>query len=193
MAEIKDFSKGKQVKRLLWVLGSGIGAAVLLSLFFLNYYNPSGSYLAKNVLLTPENAFALSFSEPGPKAKTSNRYVFDHVEFSYYDWNEKKHKAVPVKQEDYADFYALVSSEKSLIEANEEIQHLFNQGHSPVLTIRIRDGGNGLERTFSEIAFVEGGDYYRVQLRQHGTGTGWIYFYHPGIYQKIFKFFVPPL
>ena len=188
------FSKEKQIKALLAVLGSGIGAGFLVALFFLYFYNPGGTYQAKNVLLDPNNAFSLQFSDPELKKKSEGMYVFKGIYFSYFDSKRKQMESVEVSKEKYADFYRLVARENSLDEAEgSAIRFLFNQPYPAVLSLKVRSlVENSLQRNeevFSEIDFVNQGDYYRVRLRKSGSNVEWIYFHHPKIYQEALNLF----
>lgn len=195
MAEINNFSKSKQIKILLGVLGSGLAAGILIALSMLYYYNPTGSYFAKNMLLDPEQAYTLRFVEPGAKNRSDGRYIFESMVFSYFDKDLKQQKTIAVSREKYVIFYNFIAHEKSVLNPTEEIERLFNSPHSASLILKVKSLGEdlskGTEMTFSETDFAGDGDYYRIQLRQSGQGSGWVYFYHPGIYQQIFKIFNP--
>lgn len=193
MTDIGDSSKSKQIRVLLGVLGAGLVAGVIIALSMLYYYNPTGSYLAKNVLLDPENAYSLRFIEPGPKGKSLGRYTFEGVYFSYFDPIQKITKSIAVPREKYAAFYQKIAHEESIVDPSYEIQSQFNQPHQGVLAVKVRsvgeDSSKGIEITFSEIDIVNAGDYYRIRLRQSGPGSEWAYFYHPGIYQEALNIF----
>jgi hypothetical protein len=190
MTDRDDSSKTKQIKTIIGVLGSGIVAGVLIALAFLYYYNPSGSYLAQHVLLDPQNAFTLKFVERGIKPKSEGRYVFEAMTFTFFDSLSKQRKVVPVSKNQYAQFYQLVAHDKSV---SDPTGRLSNQQNQAVLALKVRalgdDSSHGMEQTFSEIDFIQDGDYYRIQLRQSGPGSDWIWFYHPHIYQEVLKMF----
>lgn len=194
MTDRRDSSKTKQIKVLLGVLGAGLITGLLFALGLLYYYNPSGSYVAKNVLLDPENAYSLRFVEPGPKAKSEGKYVFEGVNFTFFNLQTKIPKTVSIKQEQYKEFYSLIANDKSIVTPSLEIQSLFSSHQQAVLALKVRsvseDVSKGIELTFSEIDFLTEADYYRVHLRQSGPGSEWIYFYHLGIYQKALNIFI---
>lgn len=191
MAVKNDSSQVRQVKVLLSVLGAGLTAGILMALLMLYYYNPAGSYLATNVLLDPENAYALRFVEPGAKAKSEGRYVFEGMYFSYFDKNARELKTISVAKDKYAEFYKLITNDESLVEPAEEIKNLFNQGHPASLILKVRsvgdDASKGIDKIFTSIDLVDEGDYYRIQLRQSTPSAEWIYFMHPEIYQTALK------
>jgi hypothetical protein len=195
MIQYRDFSKTKQIKVLLGVLGGGLLAGLLFALSILYYYNPSGSYLAKNMLLDPHQAYTLRFIEPGSKGKSEGKYAFEGIYFSYFDPSLKQQKTLKISQDQYAIFYQRVANESSVENPNEEIQRTFNHTHPVTLSLKVRsvgeDLGKGAELTFYQVDFAEGSDYYRIQVRQSGAGTSWAYFYHPGIYQETMTLFHP--
>lgn len=186
-------SKAKQIRTLLGVLGGGLIAGLLIALSMLYHYNPTGSYVAKNMLLDPENAYSLRFIEPGSKGKSEGKYAFSGVYFSYFDLANKQMKTIPVSRDKYDLFYRLIADETSIVNPGDDILSLFNQTHPANLALKVRavgeDASRGIEMSFYEIVFVPGGDYYRIQLRQSGPGQEWAYFYHPGIYEEALHLF----
>lgn len=193
MSEKKDSLKVKQIEVLLGVLAAGLAAGVILAVVMLYYYNPSGSYLAKNVLLDPDSAYSLRYVEPGAKAKSDNRYVFDGAYFSYYDPELNQVRPIPVDKEKYAEFYKSVANESSLVEPDSHIEALFSQPQPAVLSLKVRrvgeDASKGAESVFSRIEFAYEGDFYRIQLRHSAPGNEWAYFYHPKIYRQLMALF----
>jgi hypothetical protein len=193
MAVKNDSSQVRQIKVLLSVLGAGLTAGILMALLMLYYYNPTGSYLATNVLLDPENAYTLRFVEPGAKAKSEGRYLFEGMYFSYFDKSARELKTIPVAKDKYAEFYKLIANDKSIVEPTEDIKNLFNQGHLASLILKIRsvgeDASKGIDKIFTSIDLVNAGDYYRIQLRQSTPSAEWIYFMHPKIYEAALKVF----
>ena len=187
MKKMNGHSKFKDVRRLLSVVGAALLCAILLTTGMLHYYGPNGRYSSQNVLLSPENAFSLSFADPG--TKSAGRYIFDRLDFSYYDVKTKQKKVVDVNEEKYGRFYALVKNEESLAVVDDAVLNLFSHGASTSLTLMI-EAPTGGKTVFSEVDFTDQGDYYRVLLRQDGrSGDGWAYYHSPGIYQKVMDLF----
>lgn len=195
MVDYYSSSKSSQIKVLLGVLGAGLLAGVLFALSTLYYYNPSGSYIAKNVLLTPQQAYALRFIEPGSKGRAEGKYAFEGIYFSYFDDIQKQQKTFPISQEQYESLYNLIANESSIVYAGDDVQSLFTQAPPATLTLKLQSIGEDLTKgggvAFYAIDFANNNDYYRIQLRQSGPGMHWAYFYHPGIYQEILKLFHP--
>jgi hypothetical protein len=187
MAEKKDSSKSKQIKILLAVLGTGGITGILISLTMLYYYNPNGSYPVDNVLLNPENAYSLRYVEPSSKVKSEGRFVFEKMNYSYFDPNTKQTVSISIPKDKYAEFYKIISHDKSVSEPLSEIESLFRSTNPSSLALKVRpigeDATKGNETTFSRIVFADNGDYYRIQLRQSTSVVDWAYFHHPKISQ----------
>lgn len=191
MLEIHTPSKMQQIRSLLFVVISGVFIAIVLAVGMLNYYNPSGEYLAKNVLLEPERALSMRFSEGNSKQKNHTHFIFDRIEFIHYDHTNHP-ITVRINMQKYAAFYDLVKNETSLSVVSNQIEDLFNQSRIASLHLQVREENDKSTSNavinFSVVDFLQSGDYYRVQLRTQnspGSSIPWAYFYHPGIYQDI--------
>ena len=188
-------SQGSQIRNLLIVFTSGIGLAVLLAFISLYYYNPSGSYLAKNVLLSPESLSSIRFAESSTSSGTP-RFIFDNLEFSFYNQALKKWEKKFISLEQYNTFYSTLSNEKSFLEVPPEVENAFHKLPPVTLALKVRTEGLANAQTPSTVVtsveFVEG-DYYRIQLREQASQTSslgkWVYFHQPDIYEKILKIF----
>ncbi len=154
----------RQIIQLLSVLFAGLLTAVLALAFMVYSWSPSGDYLAKNVLLSPETVGQLSSAK--------SRLVFDHVEFQ----NKK------VNREAYAKFYDLVSRDRSLSEVSKEVEKLFNSPDLASIVIAVRKGKEGEALPFQEVSFK--GDYFRVELHEERPQDRFAYFYHPQITEQ---------
>lgn len=193
MVEIHDSSKAQQIKAFLLVFGSGIFAAFLLCLGLLYYYNPSGSYLAKNTLLDPAAMETWHFNQTVERGKDNSPFILNGIEFSYYDSQAKRWKNIPVDQTKYGRFYQLTSNDKSIDDLPDDIKSSFGQGHPSSLTLKTkRESSSNVADPFIKVDFSENGDFYRIQLRQHGQGQGWAYFHHQGIFKQATHLFGQP-
>lgn len=185
-----DSSKGSRIRTLLTVFGMGIAAAFLLAMLMLYYYNPSGSYVTGNVLLSPEKIIELKFLEGN--SKKGGRIGFSGMEFSYYDEGLKKRKHFIVTNEAYQMLYSLLADNQSLVKVDEEIKRIFNLGHPATLVLKTKQqtvSGQNDAQHFLQVDFIK--DYYRVQLRDQVPGQNWAYFYFPGIYDKALNLLNP--
>jgi hypothetical protein len=188
-----SLSRASQIRNLLLVFGSGIGLAVVLALVSLYYYNPSGSYLVNNVLLSPESLKAIRFSEGSSRQGGTARFVFDSLEFSFYDPSLKKWEKKPISLDQYSLFYSTISNQKSILEVPKDVENDFHKLSLLILALKVHVDGPSTAQTpatiISSIEFIER-DYYRIQLREQAEGPGkWVYFHQPGIYKKVFKLF----
>jgi len=164
----------------------------------LHYYGPSGRYAASNVLLSPALIQGLSYQDVNPKTGKLALFVFDGIDFSYYDSSQKRWLSVPVSKETYEKFYDFVSKEQSLENATIEVQNFFYKDNPSKLTIKTKvdssDEKQISSKIFQESNFVKEGDFYRVMLReQTGSPGSWVYFYHPGIGQEAMQLFLSKL
>lgn len=183
----KNISPQKQVRNLLLVIGSAVGLAIALALFSLHYYSPTGSYLAKNVLLSPENVKNMSFSEQNPKTGKMTHYTFDEIEFSFFDTAKKSWRKQSVHLQQYEDFYQTVAHLRSLSSVGPEIKDLFSTGHPSILSIKMKNEGSDASKPFIDVHFSE--DYFRVELREQSPTENWAYYFSPNIYQKALLLF----
>lgn len=186
-----QLTPGKQIRNLLGILFAGVACAILLTFFMLYNYGPEGYYLLKNVLLSPEVISQISLDEKNTKSGAVIPAVFDKIEFSYQDVETKKRTTVPVGKKTYAKFYNIVADDKSLLEIPAEITAAFNQMPASALVLIIEANpkiASSQKQISQEIQFLYKGDYYRLQLRE-ATGTNWIYFYRPHIYDDAFTLF----
>lgn len=183
-----------EIRKLITVLSSAIIAAFLLSFFFVYNYGPSGRYLVKNALLSPELTTTLSYNDINHKTGGSSRFVFDSIEFSNADSYSKQQRQLKITPEQYAQFYQLVSSDKSLQNSTEDLLALFGKGIAASLVIKVNTENHAAwqeeSRVFQEVDFTKEGNYYRISLHDEKMGK-WIYFYHPNIFAKVTDLFIP--
>lgn len=189
-------TKSSEIRNLLFVIGSGVLGAILLAIAALYYYSPTGTYLARNALLSPDSATSLSYVDFSAKNGSLMRYIFDEIEFTYIDPAAKKVKKLHIDLDVYKKFYDSIRNEKSLPTVSDEIKNLFNQSSPAHLRIKVHPERNASQsdaKVFLSTDFVNEGDYYRIQLREQDAIEPYAYFYHPSIYQQALKIFIPSL
>lgn len=183
--------KSREIKTLLLVLGTAIAAAVLLAFGMLKMYNPEGNYLAGNLLLDPTTAFSLEYSEPGPKARTDQKFKFKEVALTFFNKNTRSWTTKLLTEKEYELFYSKVKGDVSLPESTPAVEGHFANRSPAMIEVKVMRIGTepGMQSVlnFSEAAVAEQGDYYRLTLRQNNGGTTWVYFYHPGIFSEVLK------
>ncbi len=196
MIEKAKPSTAKEIRRLLYVILGGVVAAFVLTASLLYYYNPAGRYQSQDVLLSPLVLSALSYNDFNPKTGAMSHFVFEKIDFTYYDIPKKQRNHAEVPVANYTEFYGMVDGEKSLSDLTEKVLSQFNPAQLAILTIRVqpdtRAEAQSTSKVFLEVHFAYEGNYYRVQLREEGnpSGQSWAYFYHPGIYDEAMKLFV---
>lgn len=148
----------KQIRNLLGVLFGGIVVACALSAYLLYYYGPTGTYTAKNTLVSVPTM---------EKLKISGIVLF------------VSKGVVNVPFDDYSRFYNSVSTDRS-IPSEEAASYFTNQ----LTTLMLFKAGTP-QQVFQQIDFSPEGDHYRVQLLEHNADESYAYFKHPGILKDV--------
>jgi len=191
-----DISKKRQVRNLLSIFAGAAGLALIVSLFMIYNYGPNGRYFLKNVLLEPSTTISLSFDDLNPKTKASSRYIFDGINFTYYD-AAKKLVAIKVSPGQYAQFFQATNGDESLAQVPGDILSLFTIGTSAKLVLSTKTESDASwqfnSKPLQEVQFAKNGDYFRIQLREStaSVNAGWVYFHHPHVYQTASSIFSP--
>lgn len=183
MAENQNSSR-TDIRNLLIVILSGVLGAFVIAGIMLHYYGPNGRYYARNVLLSPQLAGNLSYEDDNPKTGKRSRFIFDSIDFSYYDTKQKKWIQKPVSNAAYGNFYDSLGNELSLQNVTDEIQNVFLKDNPAKMVIKVRTESNAdwqiANKIFQQVEIAS--EYYRVQLRTtEGLTSQWAYFRHPGI------------
>jgi len=174
------------VKSIIFVLGSAFACASLIVAFAIYQFGPSGRYIAGNTLLSPQAIEQINQQSQGGKKK-QGIFVFNPIDFSYFDEQQRqqRHQTVPIEQ--YQKFYALIASEKSL-DQTQELSHLFIGVHPTILTMTMHDTQQpNSTQTFQMVQFKD--NYFRVQLREGDNKGEWAYFYFPDLSRQILRLF----
>lgn len=180
----------RQITNLLFILLAGAACAILVTFFMLYRYGPEGHYLLKNALLSPQVLSQISHNEKNLKSNLG-AMILEKIEFSYQDFDTKKKTVIPVSKDKYAQFYHQIAEDKSIYDVPQEIITAFNQMPASSLMILVQGhqkNASAQNPIFQEVQFLFKGDYYRLQLRE-ASGTNWIYFYHPRVYDDAIRFF----
>lgn len=180
---MQEPTASQQIKRLFFVIGLGVVAAIGVSVFFLYFFSPSGSYPISELLINPQVAKGLNYQDNGA------RYKFDHVEFLHFNdetatWDSKK-----ATLDTYQKLYSLIQADKSEAYPDEAIKNIFYEANPAILTIVVRKEGASGDQVFQEMQISTDNDVYRVKLREEQVRPQWAYFTHPRIYQQILKVF----
>lgn len=157
-------SKKAQVIQLLVVLFSGMMAACLIGAYFLYYYNPSGNYLAKNVLLDVTTIEKLSIRD---------------IVYVRYDQANLRENKISLSLEQYERFYELVANDRSLPVEKGESHFRMKGSHLKFYTAD--------KKVYQQVDFSSDGEFYRVPLFEHKGERPFAYFQHANLLQSVFK------
>lgn len=184
-------AKKTQVKELLLLMFFSLAAAFGVTFFFIYTYGPTGQYLVETTLLEPKLLTQLNYNDYNKITNAQDRFVFDHLTFSYYDQKSQVWKNVPATEMQYSQFYEKVAGQKSLSSIPEETVRKFAESNPAKLSIYVRTESPAAwqkeTKLFQEVQFVE--NYFRVELHEQEPGTNWAYFYYPRIYEDAVKLF----
>lgn len=183
MDEINDRSKAKQIRNLLLVIGSAVGVSFAAIFFMIYSYGPAGTYLAKNMILSPSAVKTLYFANQD----ANSHFAFELINFSYYDISQRTIKTVKLGIADYAKLYELIENDVSLLNGVMERSVVFNNIEATLSFKGQREGDfTPLDsRNLFEADFIK--DYYRISLRGQNEETQWAYFKHAGILEQILE------
>jgi hypothetical protein len=154
-------------------------------------YGPSGSYIAGDTILNPAILDQIQFMDKHPVTNKNTSFVFNGMEFSYFDQLEGKQKKNALNLASYGQFYKKIASEKSLKNFPSDIEQRFRTPPATLTVTMQTDPSISWHATkvFQVIQFISN-DYFRVQLQ--GDEAEWAYFYHPQLYQDIMRLFTTP-
>lgn len=191
----QNSSMGK-IRALLTVLISGVVCAFLVSGLLLYYYGPSGRYLVKNALLAPELMTSLAYNDTNKKTGGNSRFVFDGIEFSFYDDQAKMQRLIQISPGAYKNFYDLVMADKSLLNVPEAVLALFEKA-ATILTIKVRTESHAAwqdeTKVFQVVQFSDEGNHYRIKLHEEPSPNEWVYYSHPDILTNAIHTLIPQL
>ncbi len=191
IVEVKDqSSKAQEIWNLLLVIGGGGALALLVAVFFIVYYGPSGLYQAKFTVISPDVLNEMHYEDINPGTGAKTQFVFDKIEFLYFDRASNKWNKALVSKDKYRQFYQVISNDTSLSEVSSIVTDQFNVGRPASLSTIVKaEGRTEATKQFQEVVFASEGDIYRVSLHENTGGNSWAYFRHSGIYQKAIEIF----
>lgn len=171
----------KEILNLLFILGSAITFALLIVLFFLFRYGPSGNFLASNLLLAPDK-----INEIKLKNHDKTFFIFNRLEYRFFDPKTNTWQTLPLTLENYDQIYKIISADESIDENKIKEIGLIKDNFGSTLSIYLKDKKEDKEKIFQEILFYKEIPYYRIE---HPTDSNhsWIYFKHKNIEEKISK------
>lgn len=184
---VVDRRQKSEVKNLLYLLTASVLVGLLSAWAILHYYNPTGRYLAQHVLLSPEVAKKMDFLDVNPKNQRLSHFILNSIVFEYVKNGEKKKKWVDL--EDYTKFYREVESYESIEDPKDSLIASFIASSTANLIVSVKTENPQAVKEFQQIQFQPEGNYFRAALRSSSSQSEWIYFYAPGIYEKVLHYF----
>lgn len=191
MEKIRPDDK-RRIIQFLALIGFSVLTAMMIALFFITYYGPSGRYTIDKTLLSPNLLHELNYNDANQKTGGFDRFIFDKIVFSYQSTIDKLWHQSTVSETKYADFYRLVKDEVNIDRPEAEVITAFMREPSSKLKLMVKTESpaawQALEKTFQEIQFIK--DYFRIDLHEQTTGVNWVYFHRPGIGEEVYHLFI---
>lgn len=180
-----DKKQKMEIRQLLLLLGSAVAAAVLFSIFMINFYGPTGQYTVKNILLSPDMTSKLDFYD----GVTGGKFTFDRAVFRYYDDESVSWKSVVLSESTYRQLFEELHNETSFIDVPAEVINQFNFPNPATLTLYVKN--DKVTKVFQEAVFVKDSDLFRILLRGDHPTSNWAYFHHRKVYDHVLHIIVP--
>lgn len=155
----KKPSLKKELFGVLFILFSGVGAGLALTLWLLFNYGPTGQYSAGQVLIDPEYLSSFSYED------ATSRFHLKKAEFRYWDEKKGTWGAKPLDPEAYFDFFNRVKQERSIQTPTLELENAF-QGNRDALLFWVEEEGAEEWQLFLTIDFSPKERVFRVSLRE---------------------------
>ena len=189
--EKRTSSATRQIYNLLILAGASLLCGILVAVSLILYYGPTGSYVAGNVLLSPEVLEIVNYKDTHPNTGAATSFVFDSIELSYLDPVTKKPRLLQIGVDQYETVYQMIAQDKSLHPVSPEVVKAFYSSYPTTLTIRVKaeKAKNGASKAFQQVIFIE--DHYRIELREGKPEDQFAYYSHPHIYKKIINLLIP--
>lgn len=172
--------------KLIAVLASGVLAAVLVTLFFIGFFGPSGRYVLTSVLLAPDVLQQLNYNDLNPKTGAMDRFVFDEIQVEWYaPMHEKTTLSIP----QFKQLYLSINRDKNLASINPSIERAFLPASAATISIMVRTESNAewqkATKDFQQIQVAAVGGYYRVLLHEESSSPQWVYFHNDDLLREL--------
>lgn len=189
--DLRQNASGKsEAKGLIVLLALSFLTALAIALFLIMNFGPTGSYVGKNTVLSPEALENLSFRDV--RLDTPFKYVFDRIEYTFRQKGKSKPVMKRISLEEFESFYLLTSADES-VDAERVDNSLFDDLAASI-AIYIRQEkeikGEPSARSLQKIEVGKDGNSYRVELIGSAENP-WAYFVHEGVSGKIHSLFIP--
>lgn len=184
--------KQRDLKNILLILFTAIVGACLLTFGIISYYGPDGEYIAGHALLNPNMIERINYGDRMGSGGSNRRFMFDRTEFSYFNSQENKTIHLDVSLPTYQKIYDIIASDTHVSEPSKSVLETFLKSKPALLQTFMQEVGSAKttkQTQLFQVMQIADTDYYRIQLHPGYDKEEWIYFYHPGFYQELMKFF----
>ncbi len=175
----------KEIRQLLFLLGSSVVVALLFSIFMINFYGTTGQYTVKNILLSPEMTTKLNYLD----GTSGGKFTFDRITLRYFDDNDNEWRSAEVSTKEYRSIFEELGNLTSIVEPTQEVVGVFNTPKPATLTIYVKN--DKTSKIFQEVVFVNEGDLFRVLLIEDQPKNQWAYFFHRKVYDHVVHIVAP--
>lgn len=172
--------------KLIAVLVSGVIAAVLVTLFFVGVFGPSGRYALTSVLLAPDILQQLNYNDMNPKTGAMDRFVFDEIQIQWYVPKPEK-TTLSIAQ--FKQLYMAIVYDKNLASVNPTIERAFLPNPAATISLMVRTESNAewqkATKDFQQIQVALAGGYYRILLHEESSSPQWVYFHNDDLLREL--------
>lgn len=186
-------SSHKQIRNFLIVLFGGSLFGLLIVLALIYSYGPSTTYIAKNVLLSPEVLKKMWYTASSASTRGEvSRFSFREIAMVHFNRHNSAWESKKIDLNNYSQFYHLVKNDQGSSD-NEELRLLFQKNPAATIIIiaetPVKQSARMIRENFQKIEFSQNGEAYRVELKEGGEKDIWAYFQHDNIYNEAMKIF----
>lgn len=176
---------GTQVRQLLFLLSSGVIAAIVVALGLITYYGPTGNFVVKSILISPETLKDLNYKAVNPETGKEDAFVFARLELMHFDNKDNKWIAKQLDFQKYQEFYQTIASQESVPQGEQVHEKTFLTSNPASLAIVVQSkekkGTKEGDRVFQEVQLLPKEGLYRIELHQTYPLKTWAYFENDGL------------
>ncbi|GAB4233087.1 MAG: hypothetical protein Tsb0021_11970 [Chlamydiales bacterium] len=179
--------QGNDWKRIVAVLFLGVVVGLGMVLYMIRT-GPSGQYIVKNILLSPDTSEHLWYSDTNPKTGGKSRFVLDKIVLEYHPMSLAKKMEKVLDLPTYTILYNKIKNDVSIItpkggwEGAREVP-------VGVLKILVKTESDAkyqaVEKVFQQVQFFADGNSYRIELHEDDIGEHWAYFKHQDVLKTV--------
>src|SRR5690606_41160640 len=104
----------KEVQNLILMLSSAVFVAFVAVVGLVYYFGSSGTYLLRDILISPDAIQRISFTDYNPETGERAPFIFNKIEFIRAESRGREWGRYAVSKQSYEEFYNIVSYERSI-------------------------------------------------------------------------------